>query len=200
MKKLIVLSFLILGLASIVSGASADIFNVGKVVNGDISGEPASGDYIAYYEDYGHITYVFQFTFVDSSDNYHSKPIYIGNANASDGYVSAVQSTTGDANVYFHYSADDRTKWVTGNVDHTLDAVSSSAKNDTLGYTEGVDDLVFHSARWMVIECASGSSTNQDDNVMTVTIKLNKSTPTSTKPNGDFVRMARVALKSNTNP
>ena len=199
MNKLIVL-LIVLGLATIGFGASADLFNVGTVVNGNIYGEPASGDYIAYYEDYAHITYVFQFTFVDSSDNYHSKPIYIGNANSVDGYVHAIQSTTGDANIYFHYSNDDRTLWEAGNVDHTLDAVSGTAKNDTLGYTEGADDLEFHSARWMVIECASGSSTNADDNVMTVTIKLNKNVPCPVKPNGDFVRLAKVASSSNTNP
>jgi len=200
MKKLIVL-ILILGLASIVSGASADIFNTGTVVNGDIDGEPASGNYLAYYEDYGHITYVFQFTFVDSSDKYHSKPFYIGNANSVDGYVSAIGPTgTGDVNVFFHYSNDDRTKWEPGNVDHTLDAVSNTAKADTLGYTEGADDLEFHSARWMVIECAPGGTNNADDNVFNVIIKLNKDVPTAVKANGDFVRMARVASKSNTNP
>ena len=200
MKKLIAL-ILIFGLSSVGFGASADIFNTGTVVNGDISGEPASGNYIAYYEDYGHITYVFQFTYVDSSDSYHSKPFYIGNANSVDGYVSAIGPTgTGDVNVYFHYSNDDRTKWEAGNVDHTLDAVSNTAKADTLGYTEGADDLEFHSARWMVIECAGSGTNNADDNVFNVIIKLNKNVPSPVKANGDFVRMARVASKSNTNP
>ena len=103
MKKLIAL-ILIFGLVQIISPASADIFNNGKVVNGNISGEPASGDYIAYYEDYSHITYVWQFTFIDSSDNYHSKPMYIGNANTVDGYMSAIQTATGDANIFYHYT------------------------------------------------------------------------------------------------
>ena len=195
MKKLIVL-FIILTASIALAG---DIHNNGRVYNGNINGTPASGDFIAYFEDYSHITYVYEFTFVDSSDAYHCKPIYIGNANASDGYIYAIQSATGDANILLHYSADDRNTWETI-TPADLDAVSSTAKTDTLGYNEAANDLVFHSARWLVVECIGGGTSNADDNVMTVVVRLNKETPTATKGNGDWVRMSRVANQSNTNP
>jgi len=195
MKKLIVL-FIILT-ASI--ALAEDIHNNGKVYNGDISGTPASGDFIAYFEDYAHITYVWEFTFVDSSDAYHTKPLYIGNANVSDGYMYAIQSATGDANVILHFSADDRNTWQT-TTPADLDAVSSTAKTDTIGYNEAADDIVFHTARWLVVEAVGGGTSNADDNVFTFVLKLKKETPTATKGNGDWVRMARVATKSNTNP
>lgn len=195
MKKLIVF---ILMLASI--AIAGDIYNNGRRVNGNTTAFPASGtDYVAYVEDYGHITYVWQFTYIDSSDNYHSRPLYIGNANVSDGYVTAIQSTTGDANIIYHYSADDRNTWET-TTPADLDAVSNTSKPDTIGINSGVDDINFHAGRWLVIEAASGSSTNQDSNVLTFVLKLVKVTPTATLGNGDYVRLARVANGSNTNP
>ena len=197
MKKLIVL-FITVMLVSIVS--SADIFNNGKVINGNLTPLPASTvNYVAYFEDYGHITYIWNFTYVDSSDNYHSRPLYIGNANISDGYVNAVQSATGDANIIYHFAADNRTTWLATTA-ADMDAVSNTAKQDTIGINNGTDDIAFHAGRWLVIEAASGSSTNQDDNVLTFVVKLKKETPSPVKSNGDWVRMARIAKVSNTNP
>lgn len=194
MKKLIIF---ILMLASI--AVAGDIFNNGRIVNGNSKTAPSSGDYLIYFEDYSHITYKWVFTYIDSSDDYHSRPLYIGNVNVSDGYVTAIQSTTGDANIIYHFSADDRNTWeVTTPAD--LDAVSGTSKPDTIGINSGADDILFHAGRWLVIEAASGSSTNADDNVLTFVLKLKKETPTTTLGNGDYVRLARVANASNTNP
>ena len=197
MKKLIFIALALILFSGIGFAASADIFNNGTIVNGDRQGTPSSGDFVCYFETATHVTYFWQFTFVDSSDNYHSRPLYIGHANKEDGYISFIQSTTGDANPILHYSNDDRTKWV----DVTpadLNAVSSTMIADTLG-ANGGNDLAFHAARWLVVECASGGATNQDDNVMYVTVRLRKTTPTAMY-NDQFVKFARVASTSKTNP
>ena len=196
MKKLIFIALALMlfnGMAT-----SADIFNNGRIVNGDRQGTPASGDFVCTFESPTHVTYFWQFTYVDSSDNYHSRPLYIGDSNKEDGYISFIQSTTGDANPTLHYSNDDRTRWV-AITPTDLDAVSSTLVADTLGQIDGGNDLTFHAARWLVVECASGSTTNADDNVMYVTVRLRKTTPTAMY-NDQFVRFAKVATSSKTNP
>ena len=198
MKKLIFIALALILFSGLSYGASADIYNNGRIVNGDRQGTPSSGDFVAYFESPTHLTYFWQFTFVDSSDNYHSRPLYIGDCNREDGYFSAIQSTTGDANIILHYSNDDRTKWV-AITPTDLDAVSSTMVADTLGQLDGANDLTFHSARWLVVECASGSSTNADDNVMYVTVRLRKSMPV-VMYNDQFVHFAKIATSSQTNP
>ena len=198
MKKLVFMALTLILFNGLTFAASADIYNNGRIVNGDRQGTPASGDFVAFFEDPTTVTYFWQFTFVDSSDNYHSRPLYIGDCNTSDGYISAIQSTTGDANIVLHYSNDDRTKWIAV-TPADLDAVSSTMKGDTLGYNEGGNDLVFHSSRWLVVEAASGSSTNADDNVMYITVRLIKTTPTAMY-NDQFVRFAKIATSSKTDP
>jgi len=199
MKKLIFIALALILFSGIGFGASADIYNNGTIVNGDIEGTPSSGDFVATFESPTHVTYFWQFTFVDSSDNYHSRPLYIGDCNKEDGYISFIQSTAGDANPILHYSNDDRTRWVAAITPTDLDAVSTTMIADTLGQIDGGNDLVFHSARWLVVECASGSATNRDDNVMYVTVRLRKTTPTAMY-NDQFVKFARVASTSKTNP
>ncbi len=198
MKKLVVIALTLILFSGLSFAASADIHNNGTIVNGDRQGTPASGDFVCTFESPTHVTYFWQFTFVDSSDNYHSRPLYIGDANADDGYFSAIQSATGDANIVLHYSNDDRTKWV-AITPTDLDAVSTTMVADTLGRLDGANDLTFHQARWLVVECASGSSTNQDDNIMYVTVRLKKKQPTAMY-NDQFVRFAKVATSSKTDP
>ncbi len=196
MKKLLfsfVLLFMLIGFVS-----PADVYNTGAIYPYP-NNIPTTGNVVAYWEDYSHITYMWRFTWVDSSNNAHSKPLYVGNCNVSDGYVNAIQSATGDANIIWHYSADNRTTWqITTAAD--LNAVSNTAKQDTIGIEEAVNDIKFHSSRWLVIEAASGSSANQDGNIITVILKFKKETPTAVKSNGEYYKLARVANKSKTNP
>lgn len=197
MKKLL-FSFVIL-LLFVGMGSAGDIFNNGTIYNGNNLSQsiPATGDIVVYFEDYSHVTYLWRFTWVDSSDNAHSRPLYVGNCNVSDAHVYVKQSATGDANIFWHHSADHRNTWQVGTTPADLDACSNTAKTDTLGIEETADDIIFHSSRWLIVEAASGSSTNQDGNII---IKLKKETPTSVKGNGEYVKMARVATRSNTNP
>ena len=197
MKKLLFSFVLLLLLVSM--GSTADVYNTG-VIYGYPNNIPATGNVVAYWEDYSHVTYFWRFTWVDSSNNAHSKPLYIGNCNVSDGYVYVKQSATGDANIFFHYAADNRNTYQVGTTPADLDACSNTAKVDTIGIEETVDEILFHAARWVVIEAASGSSSNQDGNIITVILKFKKETPTAVKSNGDYARLARVASGSKTNP
>lgn len=197
MKKILfslVILFLLIGMTS-----AADRFNIGTVYNGNSQKVPTTGNIVAYYEDFSHITYVWRATWIDSSVNLHSKPMYIGNCNVSDGYMYVKQSATGDANLFYHYAADNRNTYQVGTTDGDLDACSNTAKVDTIGKSENADEILFHAARWIVIEAAPGGTSNQDDNIITVVLKFKKETPTATY-NGNFVRMARVSNFSTTNP
>ena len=197
MKKLLFSILLLFLLVSM--GSPADVYNIGKIYRGNTQKVPTTGDIVAIYEDYSHVVYVLRYTWIDSSDNAHWKPLNIGNCNVSDGSISAIQSATGDANILFHFSADDRNSWRVNTTQPDLDAVSSTAKYDTLGYNEASDDLIFHNNRWLVVEAASGSSTNQDDNIITIVLKFKKETPTAVY-NGNYVRMAGYSNSSGTNP
>ena len=197
MKKLLfsfVLLFMLIGFVS-----PADVYNTGKIYPYP-NNIPATGNVVAYWEDYSHITYMWRFTWIDSSNNAHSKPLYIGNCNVSDGTMTAVQSITGDADLFFHYAGDNRNSWEVGTTDNDIQTVSNSVKADTVGIAETIDQILFHTARWVVIEAASGSSSNQDGAIITVILKFKKETPTAVNSSGAYVRMARVANKSKTNP
>ena len=177
---------------------SENLFNTGTIVRPFGTEKLPTGNIVAAFEDYNHVTYLIRFTYVDSSDSYHSKPLYIGGCNTEDGYVMGIQSTTGDANVIYHFSADNRTNWET-TTPADLDALSGTAVGDTIGIEVGVDDIKFHTARWLVVEFASGSSTNADDNELTFVIKLKKNNP-ALIPNGEAYRVARIVGSSETNP
>jgi len=151
---------------------------------------------VTYDEGYSYVHYSFVFTFVDSSDAYHSKPVFIADCNGTDGYASAWQSTTGDANIIYHFSSD-LTKWFT-TTPAGFDATSSTAKFDTIGVEAGTNDVKFHGSMWLVVEVVGGGTNNQDDNVFHYDLYLNKDTDESY--NGNPVRTARVAAKSVTNP
>ncbi len=177
---------------------AADVYNVGTIYTNNPEAIPSTGNIVAAFEDFNHVTYVYRFTFVDSSNAYHSKPIYIGGCNVDDAYRWAKQSAVGDANVILHFSADNRTNWET-TTPAGLDAVSSTAKTDTVGVQGGVDDGNFHYARWMVIEAVGGSGTNADGDIMTIVVKMRKNDP-GLLPNGKPYLVAKVARKSSTNP
>ena len=177
---------------------ASDLFNVGTIYK-YVENVPATGNVNVLYEDYSHVIYQWRFTFVDSSDAYHSKPLYVGNCNLTDGYVNAVQSAAGDANIIYHYSADNRTVWLT-TTPNDLDALSNTAVQDTIGIEEAVNDIKFHFSRWLVVEAVGGGTTNADDNILTITIKLKKFLTNAVYNNGDYIRQGDITMRNSTNP
>lgn len=196
MKK-ISLIIIVLLLSMVYSVIAADVHNRPPTYTTEGS-RPSTGDAVLYLEDELHIVYIWRFTYIDSTDAVHSPPLFMGGANIQNGRITAKQSATGDANIIMHYAADDRNTWeiITP---ASLDATSSTLKSDTLGHNAGSDDLIFHAARWMIVESVGGSSTNQDGNIMTIVISLPKLYPTL-NANGTISRSAAVSKKYLTAP
>lgn len=153
-------------------------------------------------ESFSQVVVTYTFTFVDSSDKYHSVPIFIGDCNDVNAYVSAIQSASGDANVIYHFSSVDDVNEETAIWHSTtpagLDAFSSTAVFDTLGHEAGSDDIKFHSARWLIVEILGGGTGNADDNVVTFIVSLTKDKYFI--ENGQPVRVSRAATHAYTNP
>lgn len=158
---------------------------------GDLFNQAASK-----YEGFSFVHYTFQFTFADSSSAYHSKPLYIGDCNDVDGYVDAVQSATGDANVIYHFSKD-RSTWTTS-TPAGFDATSSTAKFDTIGVEAGANVIAFHNSKWLVVEVVGGGTNNHDGNVFTMNLMFTKDAKLSN--NGQYIEMGGIANGSTTNP
>ncbi len=155
---------------------------------------------VASYEDANHVVYVWRTQFIDSSDNHHSPPLYIGGANAANGLISVVSNATGDVNPILHYSPDDKSTWYAAITKVDLNAASSTTLYDTLGHNENADVPAFHTSRWLVIELASGSTTNQDDNIYTTVISLLKPSNQGFNQNGSVVNVSRIGKKNRSNP
>ena len=163
MKKLFFLTIMALILAfSTQTDAAVDIFNQPVTIG----------------ESFSAVVVTFEFTFADSSDKYHTVPIFIADCNDNDAYASAIQSAAGDANVVIHLSACDdianETATWTTSTPNGLDAVSNSAKFDTLGHEAGADVIGFHQARWLIVEVLGGGTSNADGNVLTLIINFTK--------------------------
>ena len=193
MMKKIFLFILLLSLPLL----AQDVYNVGTVYNGNSTAVPSSGNIVAYWEDFTTVVYKFRFTYTSDTDNYHSKPLYIGDCNAVDGYVYGKADAAGNTDAFFHFSADDRNTWET-TTPADLNALSNTAVVDTIGIEAGTNDISFHAARWLVIE-ADGQASNDGD-VLTIIVKLTKDKSNPATASGSFVPVARVAVKSNTNP
>lgn len=187
MKKLLFLAIMALFLAfNTQADAAVDIFN-----------QPVSVD-----ESFSAVVVTFEFTFADSSDKYHTVPIFIADCNDVDAYVSAVQSAAGDANVVYHFSGVDDVQsetaiWFTS-TPGDLDALSNTAKHDTIGCEAGANVIQFHSARWLVIEILGGGTSNADGNVVTFFVNFTKDHYFIN--NAQPVKVARKATHSYTAP
>ena len=95
----------------------------------------------------------------DSTGSQHSYPIFIGNVNDNDGFVKAITNAAADFNILYHFS-NDLTRWL-GAAASELDAVSTTAKYDTLGAS--THSINFHKFSWMVVECDGQAGTNSTD-------------------------------------
>lgn len=125
----------------------------------------------------------------DSTGSQHSYPIYIGDCNDNDAYGYAVTNAASDVNVLIHFS-NDLTKWIAVTL-ASLDAVSTTVKQDTLGISD-TNANRFHEFAYMVIEHDFQAGANQTDQIKTVFFL--RSDASGGEPN------ARAESGSTTNP
>jgi hypothetical protein len=94
----------------------------------------------------------------DSVGSFHSKPMFIGDLNDADAYVTALVNAASDMNIIFHYS-NDRTTWL-GTTATGLDLCTNAVRYDTLGIG---DQAGFHKWQWLVIEVDGQAGCNTTD-------------------------------------
>lgn len=126
----------------------------------------------------------------DSSDQLHSDAMFIGDCNSADGMVVAIVSAVSDVNVFYHYSIDGVT-WFTTVTVSGLDATSSTAKQDTIGYQAGANDIAFSAANWLIVEIDGGSTACNSAEVVTITFAFTKDLSYA-KPNGERIVVQSV--------
>lgn len=174
MIKRIIFILMTLGLFSMI--AAQDVYN--WPVRTD-----TSKTYDNFDVGYGYIRYggVVRWTDVgDSSYNIHTKPILIGNGNTNDGFITTNvvlnYGAASDFIVRYHFSNDLET-WVTVS-DTDVDQDADQVDADTLGIVQGVNDLYFHSYKWMIVEF-DGQTANIESQVVKwgVTLKLSDPHP-----------------------
>ncbi len=131
----------------------------------------------------------------DSTGSLHSYPIYIGDCNDADAYITAITNAASDINVLFHLSRERRTWTAVTAAD--LDACSNTAKEDTLGIGDSGSSK-FHEMRWLVIEKDGQTGANQADALyLTITFEKDVS---PVDANGNVVPVCRIARSSVSNP
>lgn len=153
-------------------------------------------------ETYASVQVEFQFTWVDSSNAYHTQPIFIADCNDQDAFVAVKSDSAGDANVIYHYTMaddirDDTAIWFTTTA-ADLDSISNSVVLDTIGIEAGSNDIYFHSARWLVVEVVGGGTTNKDNGVFNYWLQMTKDE--NWNYNAQPVTVGRVAPYSYTAP
>jgi len=180
--------------------ANTDNYNRGTIVDlSRVSTLSAYANAVGYYEKADQVQYTVKFTVTDdSSDQQHSKPFFIGDCNAVDGYVTAIVSAASNANIIYHFSYDNCNTW-TIVTPATLDALSSTAVVDTVGIEATVNDLTgFHTGTWMVVEVEGGGTTFNEDETVILNFSFTKD---GTYKTGDaIIPVQRVRNTSNTNP
>ncbi len=199
MKKFVVILMVLL--VSTLFAANTDNYNRGTVV--DLRSVATLSSYanaVAYYETADQVQITVKFTITnDSSDQQHSKPFYIGDCNAVDGYVSGITSAASDVNVIYHFSYDNCNTWTTV-TPATFDALSNSAVVDTVGIQATVNSITgFHTGTWMVVEIEGGSTAAEEGETVKLGFSFTKdgTYEAGSKP---YIGRARVRNTSNTNP
>ncbi len=120
------------------------------------------------------LIYRVSFTMTDSTGNYYSKRMYIGDANVNDGHIQIVQTNeagTEDVDYTLQFSYDGKT-FTSSSADDELTQVGTSTVSDTLGIVDGSNDNNFHNFPFMRLK-ADGQSGNPQTTV-TVYVNLRK--------------------------
>lgn len=107
----------------------------------------------------------------DSTGSQHSNPLFIADCNDADGYCDAITNAAADINIIYHFSKDCNSWYTT--TPAGFDATSSTLKTDSIGVEAGTNDINFHNARWLVVECDRQDGTNQTD-YLTYNITMTK--------------------------
>jgi hypothetical protein len=150
---------LVLTLVLVVGVFGADKYNCGTVTKTE------SRTQVSY-------KWVFDFTTytTDSTDNLHSKALFIPDCNDADGLIYLVSANANtDVDFFLHYSNDNST-WKIGTTDADLnDAAGTTVTVDTVGQAENANALKFHQGTQLVIE-ADGQNTNDLENGYDITV------------------------------
>ena len=188
MKKMILL-LVVFALALISPVAAADHYNAGS---------------IAKYESHTSLTYVWKVTVPalgDSAGSWHSRPMLIADCNDVDGYTSAFGTAgagTEDVNILYHMSYDNRTNWFGVVTPAGYDSVGATVIHDTIGTELGANTIAFHNGGWLVVEY-DGQASNPSNRLFTFIVTMTKDLEIADNAGG-YVRIAKYATKSNTNP
>jgi len=193
------LSVLLIVMFALPTWANTDLYNQGTIINlRETETLTAHGIATAYYETSEQVEIVFKVTWADSSDQYHSRPFYIGDVNVSDAYCRAIVSAASDVNIFYHFSYDNCNTWVTI-TPANFDTLSNTSVADTIGIEVGVNDQIgFHSSVWMIVEFADGGTALNDDEVCTWKATFSKDGVSMAGYSEPYVQ--RVKRTSNTNP
>ena len=189
MFKKFVFVLAILALALFGPVTAADHYNAGTITT---------------YESHTSVTYVWALTVPaggDSIGSWHSRPMYIADCNAVDGYAYAIGTAgagTEDVNILYHFSYDNRTTWYGAVTPADLDAVGGTAKHDTIGINSGVNTHAFHNGRWLVVEY-DGQTGNESNRAFKYVVTMTKDLEVSDS-SGGYIELGRYATKNNTNP
>jgi hypothetical protein len=114
-------------------------------------------------ESFTQITYLWTTptTHTDATGSTHSPAFFIGDCNDIDGAIWAVSNAAADFNFILHFSADG-IKWNSTTVS-ALDLVTTTTKYSLVGYEGSANDIKFHAARWMIIECDGQTGVDASD-------------------------------------
>jgi len=167
---------------------AGDTYNVQGIGNG--------AQQFEVQESYDQVVVTFSpYMLTDSIGSFHSPPLYVGDMNNSDCYITAITNATSDINVLFHLSSNLK-NW-TAVTPAGLDACSNTAKIDTLGCSDASSTL-FHHMNYLIIEVDGQTGCNTTDR-LTLTLNFQKDIDAYTA-SGKVINVARKLNRSITDP
>lgn len=172
MRKLLISLFLVLLLPLLVFGA--DAYNQGTLT-------------VQYETDDAVCLKWVVSTGTDSTGSKHSPAINIGGANYQNGRIRAVAESTSDVNILVHNLIDNNPATSLSVTTYEgLDAVSSTAKVDTLGWLDGAEVIDYRIAPYISVEVDGQTGTAADVDI-TLYIVLRKNTSAAAAPRPHWV-------------
>jgi hypothetical protein len=112
-------------------------------------------------DSYGKVHYYGSFVFdsTASGDTYHTQAFQIAALSAGNAYGYFVCSEVGteDVNVFVEYSLD-RVNWTAGTTNSALDALGTTAVEDTLNIIAGAAETKYKTFIWMRLKFVAGAA------------------------------------------